>query len=511
MTSNICAAIADKLDRDIAIIGKGPSVDEIDLSILSNFIVINTNDSEAIFPGDIAVFHHGWVLDRFDHAPPKCGLYVTDRDVPAGVARMQAPYVPQSPDTADFLIERFFADDMVIEQAIVISALRIADEVGRVTGRRKRVYLLGFDFTTRAGFSNRIENGAHGLDDAYVERLISDQEKLVQLLLMQRDRLSIDVFHVGSKPYSFFSGKAFNALFTSDSATSPPLAGTSRNDPDRVKVVAEITTNHFGDRTRLEAMIRSARNAGADYIKLQKRDVATFYTQEELGRAYASPYGRTFLDYRQGIELDRDDFAFVADLCRSLALGWIVSVLDRPSFEFVREFQPDLIKLPSTISEHRDFLGLVAMAYDGALVISTGYTDRSYEEFLLATFTRASRIYLLQCTSAYPAPQDHAQIGVVRHYYNLGKADPRIVAGYSSHDIGSLCSMMAVAAGARMIEKHVKLGEVSWSHFDHVAVDLAGDDFSRYVADIRQAERIVGSEAKCVQSSEHHKYRVRNP
>lgn len=510
MSRAIHAAIAGKLDRDIVIVGKGPSVDEIDLSVLSNFIVINTNDSEAIYPGDIAVFHHGWVMDRFDHTPPRCRLYVTDRETPAGVPRLHAPYVPQSPDNADFLIDRFFSDDIIIEQAIVISALRIADEVGRMTGLRKRVYLLGFDFSAKSGFSSRIENGAHGLDDAYVERLISDQEKLVQLLLAQRDRLSIDVFHIGSKPYSFFSGKAFNALFSNNPVAASPTAGAIRGNAGRVKVVAEITTNHFGDRTRLEAMIRAAWSAGADYIKLQRRDVSTFYTREELSRPYTSPYGDTFSDYRHGIELDREDFAFVADLCRSLALGWIVSVLDRPSFEFVQEFQPDLIKLPSTISEHRDFLGMVAASYEGALVISTGFTDQAYERFLLETFVRASRIYLLQCTSAYPAPLDHAQIGVVRHYYNLGKTDPRIIPGYSSHDIGSLCSMMAVAAGARMIEKHVKLGEVSWSHFDQVAVDLAGDDFNRYVADIRQAERIVGSETKCVQSSEHHKYWTRS-
>jgi N-acetylneuraminate synthase len=274
------------------------------------------------------------------------------------------------------------------------------------------------------------------------EKIKEYQEKLVQLLLAQRDRLSIDVFHIGSKPYSFFSGKAFNALFSNNPVAASPTAGAIRGNAGRVKVVAEITTNHFGDRTRLEAMIRAAWSAGADYIKLQRRDVSTFYTREELSRPYTSPYGDTFSDYRHGIELDREDFAFVADLCRSLALGWIVSVLDRPSFEFVQEFQPDLIKLPSTISEHRDFLGMVAASYEGALVISTGFTDQAYERFLLETFVRASRIYLLQCTSAYPAPLDHAQIGVVRHYYNLGKTDPRIIPGYSSHDIGSLCSMM---------------------------------------------------------------------
>ena len=51
--------VADKAGQDIVIIGKGPSVDAVDLSLLSDCIVINTNDSELIYPGDMAVFHHG--------------------------------------------------------------------------------------------------------------------------------------------------------------------------------------------------------------------------------------------------------------------------------------------------------------------------------------------------------------------------------------------------------------------------------------------------------------------
>ena len=66
--------------------------------------------------------------------------------------------------------------------------------------------------------------------------------------------------------------------------------------------------------------------------------------------------------------------------------------------------------------------------------------------------------------------------------------------------------MMAVSAGARMIEKHVKLGHVDWSHFDEVAIDVGNDDFNHFVADIRSAEKIVGEEEKMIHDSEHHKY-----
>jgi N-acetylneuraminate synthase len=66
--------------------------------------------------------------------------------------------------------------------------------------------------------------------------------------------------------------------------------------------------------------------------------------------------------------------------------------------------------------------------------------------------------------------------------------------------------MMAVAAGARMIEKHVKFGDVSWAHFDQVAVDLVNGDFKRFVEEIRNAEIICGEEEKKIHATEHHKY-----
>ena len=66
--------------------------------------------------------------------------------------------------------------------------------------------------------------------------------------------------------------------------------------------------------------------------------------------------------------------------------------------------------------------------------------------------------------------------------------------------------MMAVAAVARMIEKHVKLDSVTWAHFDDVVLDLGTGEFKDFVSDIRKAEAIVGSLKKSVRDSEHHKY-----
>lgn len=503
----LACAIAGKQDRDIVIIGKGPSIDNIDTRLLNDFIILNVNDSEVIYPGEIAAFHHGWVLDVLERHGPRCRLYVTDRPVHGATQSLHANYVPYTPDTAELLINRFFSDVLHIEHAILVSALKIANELAHITGGRKRVFLLGFDFSTQEGWSRHITSSPSESGVLEIaEQAIGAQEDYLQHILHEKERLNIDITHIGNKPYSIYSPEAFNDLLYNRSGQFIAQTAKTTAAPYQVKIVAEITTNHFGDMDRLRSMILAAKRAGADFIKLQKRDVESFYSREDLDKPYASPFGTTLRDYRVGLELSREQFEWVDEFCKAIDIGWFASVLDYPSYRFMLQFSPALIKLPSTISEHQSFLQAVGKEFTGDLVISTGFTDSSYEHFILETFQRPEKIYLLQCTSAYPSRKEDTQIGIVRHYYNLGKQHTRIIPGFSSHDIGSLCSQMAVAAGALMIEKHVKYGSVAWSHFDEVAVDLVNGDFEKFVQDIRLAERVVGSEQKTVKSTEHHKY-----
>lgn len=516
MLQKIHNVIKTKAQQDIIIIGKGPSIDSIDLSLLEGSIVINTNDSELIYPGDIGVFHHGWVLDMFDEMQPKCKLYVSDKNINHQVDQLTCEYVPYDPESADFFLNRFFSETIYIEHAVIVTALKVANQIAKIEGVHKNVYLLGFDFTTKDGFTSKIRTAAHHDDPEYQERVISTQEHLLKMILREKKQLSVNIHHVGSKEYSLYSVDAFNKVFHSrkygvQSVEHDRIQKNLAGAGYKVKVVAEITTNHFGDMDRLKSMIVAAKEAGADYIKLQKRDVESFYSAEKLRSPYNSPFGTTFRDYRHGIELSREQFEFVDRFCNEVGIHWFASILDMPSFEFIKQFDPEIIKLPSTISEHKDYLEAVATTFTKDVVISTGYTDKAYESYIFDTFKKARSIFLLQCTSAYPSRNEDTQIGVVRHYYNLSHSDPRIIPGFSSHDIGGLCSMLAVAAGARMIEKHVKFGDVAWSHFDEVAVDLVNGDFAKFVADVRRAEVIVGDEEKVVHSSEHHKYWISEP
>lgn len=468
--------------------------------VYAGSLVIGLNDAERIYPADISIFHADWVPKALAEHGPRARLYLTSTDfqVP-GAEVLHAPHVALGQEGGDLMIQRLLSDEFVVEDVLFMSALQVARAVAKARGRRQTVYMVGFDFSADLGRANALGR-IFEADNAAQRRLRIDMQEnyLLNALYMLRDT-EIDLLHVGERPYSRLTAAALREQFL------PETGETSR--AWQVSVVAEVTTNHFGDLGRLERMVRAAKAAGADYVKLQKRDVESFYSAAQLAAPYKSPFGNTFRDYRHRLELDRDGFALLDNLCRSLGIGWFASALDAPSFRFLMEAGSTMIKLPSTISEHTEYLASVARGCDRPIVLSTGMTDQAYEKWVLETFSRSPTLYLLQANSAYPTPAEDCNVGVVRHYDRLSQANPRIVPGYSSHDAGWFGSALAVAAGARMVEKHVKLGNTDWAHFDAVALDLTTTAFKDYVAKIRETEIVVGSEEKGVRPSEHHKYK----
>jgi N-acetylneuraminate synthase len=494
----------------IAIVGKGASLDAIDFKKLSDFFVININDSEIVYAGDVGLYHLPWVKEYLSKEGGKCTFYLTSEPLSSS-AYISIEHILEGPENLRPIQERFFDDRFFLEDATVISALKLANLIADHVRDKLEVYLLGFDFSIAAGFSQK--SGGHiGFgEEGYVENLFSSQKAYLELILGHKSDLSITVNHIGEQTFSAFSTKQFNKMLNGNETgglLKPEYlrAFDQSKVEHHVKVVAEITTNHFGDLELLRKMIKAAATSGADFIKLQKRDPETFYSKSELDKPYTSPFGDTFRDYRNGLELDAFGFRMVDKWCKELGIKWFASVLDLSSYEFMKQFSPELIKLPSTISEHTDFLKAVADDFTGDIVLSTGMTDQSYEDFILAEFVNCRNLYLLQCVSAYPTMNEDANVAVVRHYHDLSTRQPKIIPGYSSHDVGSLCCQLSIAAGGLMIEKHVKYGNTPWAHFDNVAIDMLTDNFKRFVDDIRLAELCLGKGRKKVLGNEHHKY-----
>lgn len=516
LISDLASAVAADYSSDtIIILGKGPSADEVSNWVFKNNVVIGINDAERIQPTDVTIFHEDWAANSLKDDKLRSKAYITsveDFEAPGHIV-INLPFKPLSNDEEDVMLSRFQnRDEVAIEEAMFLTALEIARTIADQKGKTQTVYMVGFDFTPETGSARAATTQYSPQMTTHRKFGIELQQYILQNALYALEDSNLDVHHVGAHEFSNLSTAALNEKFSVSIKVPEPKAEEAELEIPAVEVTAEITTNHFGDLDRLEQLVRAAHAAGADWVKVQKRDVEHFYTAEQLAAPYRSPFGNTFGDYRHQLELDKEGFKFLDELTKDLGINWFASILDQPSFEWMlEELDIPLVKLPSTISRKKDYLEYVAQNYTGSLVISTGMTDKEYEDWLLDTFTKQNTLYLLHCNSAYPTPDEHTNIGVVRHYAQLAeeqasKPGPRIVPGYSSHDFGWMASALAVAAGAGMVEKHVKLGNTEWAHFDAVAVDLNTEEFKEYVDNVRKAQVHVGSTEKKITASEHHKY-----
>tara|TARA_B110001450_G_C17236271_1_gene325641 strand:+ start:137 stop:427 length:291 start_codon:yes stop_codon:yes gene_type:complete len=96
-------------------------------------------------------------------------------------------------------------------------------------------------------------------------------------------------------------------------------------------------------------------------------------------------------------------------------------------------------------------------------------------------------------------------MSIVSKYVEYSKKFKNIVPGYSSHDTGNYGSILATALGAKIIEKHIKLGNNDWYHFDDTAIQC-GSQLINYVDTIKKTSCSIGDGKKKIIKFEHHKY-----
>lgn len=264
-----------------------------------------------------------------------------------------------------------------------------------------------------------------------------------------------------------------------------------RHDTDeRVLVIAEIGNNHEGSLERACELVEAAAAAGADAVKFQTFRRAHFGNPadperwERLGR----------------FELSHDQFAELAGLAHARGLIFASTPLDLDSARFLAE-TADCLKIASGDSDFWPLLD-VAAGSDRPLIVSTGLADLDQVDRTVA-FVEERRpgrrdLALLHCVASYPAPPEEVNLRAIGL---LAEEFPGWTVGYSDHTLGIDVAALAVAAGARIVEKHFTLDKQLSEFRDH-QLSADPDDLHELVRRIREIEAVAGRAVKEVQPSE---------
>ena len=226
-------------------------------------------------------------------------------------------------------------------------------------------------------------------------------------------------------------------------------------------IIAEMSANHGGDIGRAIRIIDEAKRAGCDAVKIQ------VYDPYRLSRArggedkviQTGPWaGRTLLSlYTEGAT-HYDWLPMLKEFADQIGITLFPSVFDEVALALVEDaLDPPVYKISSFDLTNKKLIKAISET-EKPMNISTGMaSDSDVLDAMKLMHDAGNDFALLHCVSAYPCSMDRANVRRVSHLCSL--AAGKIPIGYSDHTLGIVAAVAAVAVGAEIIEKHMKLSD----------------------------------------------------
>lgn len=261
-------------------------------------------------------------------------------------------------------------------------------------------------------------------------------------------------------------------------------------------IIGEIGINHNGDMAICKELIDVAKDAGADCVKFQKRDINQVYTQEFLDSPRESQWGTTQREQKLGLEFSAEQYQEIEDYCKSKGLEWFASAWDINSQKFLRQFNSKYNKVASAMIVHTELLKEIASEGKHTF-ISTGMTTYDDIQTAVNIFREADCSFeLMHTVSTYPMKDEDANLNMIKTLRE--KFDCSV--GYSGHEVGLAVSYAAAALGISSLERHITLGRSMYGSDQSASVEPAG--FRQLVGAVRKIEQAMGDGKKRILDSE---------
>ena len=275
--------------------------------------------------------------------------------------------------------------------------------------------------------------------------------------------------------------------------TTPPefsIAGRPIGPKHPVYVIAELSANHHQDYEQASRLLRAAKDAGADAVKLQTYtpDTMTLDADASHFRVQGTIWdGRKLYDLYQEAFTPWDWHPKLQAEARALGMQLFSTPFDASAVEFLEKLDVPAYKIASFELTDTPLLELVG-SKGRPIILSTGMASREEIQEAVATLRAAgaAHIALLKCTSAYPSPPEAMHLRTIPAL----EQEFRLPVGLSDHTLGATSAVVSVALGACIVEKHMTMDR-SVPGPDS-AFSLEPAEFRHMVDSIREAEMALG-------------------
>ncbi len=256
-------------------------------------------------------------------------------------------------------------------------------------------------------------------------------------------------------------------------------------------IVAEMSANHNMDYNRAVEIMRAAKEAGADAVKIQTYTADTI-TLDSDAPCFQITQGTLW----DGITLHKlyqtaytpwEWQAKLKETAEDMGLEFFSSPFDFSSVDFLEGLQVPAYKVASFEITDIPLIRKIA-GLGKPIIMATGVAGLSDIELAVRTCKEAGNedVILLKCTSAYPTPYGDVNL---RTMPSMGETFDCIT-GLSDHTMGGAVAGAAVALGAKMVETHLTLRRADGG--PDSAFSMEPEEFKAMVDNIRIIEQSLG-------------------
>jgi len=269
---------------------------------------------------------------------------------------------------------------------------------------------------------------------------------------------------------------------------------------NKVFIIAEAGVNHNGSIEKALKLVDIAKKAGADAVKFQSfiasEEVSSFAPKAKYQMSTTNP-NESQLDMIKKLEFSIKEQKKIKSYCNKLKIEFISSPFDIKSINILKKLKIKTVKIPSPEINNLPYLVEISKKFS-KIILSTGMSTMKEicTAIKILKKNKKKDISILHCISSYPTKLEDLNLNAIHTLKNKFNN----IIGFSDHSLGLEGSLLAVAVGARIIEKHFTINR-NLNGPDH-KVSLSPKQLNELIKKIRQVEKILGSGIKKPQQSE---------
>lgn len=254
-------------------------------------------------------------------------------------------------------------------------------------------------------------------------------------------------------------------------------------------VIAEISNNHLADPERACRLIELAARTGADAVKIQTydADALTIDCDRPEFIIRTPPWeGMNYYQLYRRIALPASFTEKLFRTARDCGITIFSSPFDEKAVALLQGLNCPAYKIASFEISDDPLLEAVA-ATGRPVLVSTGVANMADIEETLRVLRSAgcNDIALLHCISQYPANAADMNLRALDRLATLG-----VTVGLSDHSLTNAATMLAVARGAVLIEKHFTASRADGG--PDASFSLEPEEFASLVVAAREAWQMLG-------------------